>query len=172
MSSGPFQLPNNPAPYVAFLIPAHLGGSGVLATIAAATRALGLELRVVSASSQRDIDTAFMILAQQGIVALAVSSDPLFNSLTEQIAALAARHAIPAIYPLREYVAAGGLISYGTSLSDIYRQVGIYTAKILKGEKPAGLPVQQSTKMELFEDAWSYLSTHTAWPRRRGDRVM
>jgi hypothetical protein len=101
----------------------------------AATRALGLELRVVSASSQRD--TAFMTLAQQGTVALAVSSDPLFNSLTEQIAALASRHAIPAIYPLREYVAAGGLISYGTSLSDIYRQVGIYTAKILKGEKPA-----------------------------------
>jgi ABC-type uncharacterized transport system substrate-binding protein len=115
----------------------------------AATRALGLELRVVSASSQRDIDTAFMTLAQQGTVALAVSSDPLFNSLTEQIAALAARDAIPAIYPLREYVVAGGLISYGTSLSDIYRQVGIYTAKILKGEKPAELPVQQSTKMEL-----------------------
>jgi putative ABC transport system substrate-binding protein len=114
----------------------------------AATRALGLDLRVVTASSQRDIDTAFTTLAQQGS-ALAVSSDPLFNSRTEQITALAARHAIPAIYPLREYVAAGGLISYGTSLSDIFRQVGIYTAKILKGEKPAELPVQQSTKMEL-----------------------
>jgi putative ABC transport system substrate-binding protein len=115
----------------------------------AATRALGLQLHVVTASSPRDIDTAFTTLAQQGIAALAVSSDALFNSRSEQIAALAARHAIPAIYPVREYVAAGGLISYGTSLSDIYRQVGIYTGKILKGENPAELPVQQSTKMEL-----------------------
>jgi putative ABC transport system substrate-binding protein len=115
----------------------------------AATRTLGLQLHVVTASSPRDIDTAFTTLAQQGTAALVVSSDALFNSRSEQIAALAARHAIPAIYPAREYVAAGGLISYGTSLSDIYRQVGLYTGKILKGEKPAELPVQQSTKVEL-----------------------
>jgi ABC-type uncharacterized transport system substrate-binding protein len=115
----------------------------------AATRTLGLQLHVVTASSPRDIDTAFTTLAQQGAAALVVSSDALFNSRSEQIAALAARHAIPAIYPAREYVAAGGLISYGTSLSDIYRQVGLYTGKILKGEKPAELPVQQSTKVEL-----------------------
>jgi putative ABC transport system substrate-binding protein len=115
----------------------------------AATSTLGLQLHVVTASSPRDIDTAFTTLAQQGAAALVVSSDALFNSRSEQIAALAARHAIPAIYPAREYVAAGGLISYGTSLSDIYRQVGLYTGKILKGEKPAELPVQQSTKVEL-----------------------
>jgi putative tryptophan/tyrosine transport system substrate-binding protein len=115
----------------------------------ATTRTLGLQLHVVTASSPRDIDTAFTTLAQQGAAALVVSSDALFNSRSEQIAALAARHAIPAIYPAREYVAAGGLISYGTSLSDIYRQVGLYTGKILKGEKPAELPVQQSTKVEL-----------------------
>jgi putative ABC transport system substrate-binding protein len=124
----------------------------------AATSTLGLQLHVVTASSPRDIDTAFTTLAQQGAAALVVSSNALFNSRSEQIAALAARHAIPAIYPAREYVAAGGLISYGTSLSDIYRQVGLYTGKILKGEKPESC---RSSNPQRW--SWSSISK----PRRR-----
>jgi putative ABC transport system substrate-binding protein len=87
---------------------------------------------------------------QQGIAALVITPDPLFNSRSEQLAALVLRHALPAISAHREFTVAGGLFSYGTSLTDIYSQLGIYTAKILKGEKPAELPVSQSTKVELI----------------------
>ena len=90
-----------------------------------------------------------MALVQQRIGALLVRSDVLFNGRTEQLVALAARHALPAIYPLREFAVAGGLISYGASLRDALRQVGVYTGRILKGEKSSDLPVQQSTKVEL-----------------------
>src|SRR5262249_52886084 len=103
----------------------------------------------VKASAESGFDPAFTTIVQQQIGGLLVTSEPFFNGHPEQLARLAARHALPTIYPMREFVAAGGLISYGTSLTDAYRLVGIYAGKILKGSKPADLPVQQSTKVEL-----------------------
>jgi putative ABC transport system substrate-binding protein len=97
-----------------------------------------------------DFDAVFASLAQLRAGGLVIGSDPLFNSQSEQLAALAIRHAVPAIYQYRKFAAAGGLMSYGGSDTDMYRQVGVYTGRILKGEKPADLPVQQSTKVELF----------------------
>jgi putative tryptophan/tyrosine transport system substrate-binding protein len=101
-------------------------------------------------STDREIDAAFASLVQARTGALLVGTDLFFNSRIEQIVALAARHAIPTMYALREFVVAGGLISYGTSLTEQYRQVGLYTGRILKGEKPADLPVMQATKIELI----------------------
>jgi putative tryptophan/tyrosine transport system substrate-binding protein len=115
----------------------------------AAARTLGLQLHVVTASSQGEIDTAFVTLVQQGARALVVSADALFVSRCEQIVAAAARHVVPTMYSIREAAAAGGLVSYATSITDGYRQVGVYTGRILKGEKPAELPVLQPTKVEL-----------------------
>ena len=103
----------------------------------------------LNATSNDEIDAAFAALARQGIGALVATPDPLFNSRSEQLAALVLRYALPAISPYREFTIAGGLFSYGTSLVDIYRQLGLYTAKILKGENPAELPVLQSTRVEL-----------------------
>jgi len=114
-----------------------------------AARAIQREILVVSASTEREIDTAFTTLVQRKVGALVVGNDPFFNARPDQLVALAARHAVPAIYPYREFVAAGGLMSYGSSLTDAYRLVGVYAGRILKGEKPADLPVQQSTKVEL-----------------------
>jgi putative tryptophan/tyrosine transport system substrate-binding protein len=104
---------------------------------------------VVQAATARDIDTAFASLVQQGTGALIVANDPSFVSRRDQIVALAARHMIPTMYFSREFTAAGGLLSYGASLIDAARQGGIYTGKILKGDKPADLPVVQPTKFEL-----------------------
>jgi putative tryptophan/tyrosine transport system substrate-binding protein len=116
----------------------------------AAARTLGLQLHVLHASTERDFDTVFATLSRLRAGALVIGSDPFFNSRSQQLAALAFRHAMPTMYPFREYAIAGGLISYGNSFADAHRQVGVYTGRILKGEKPADLPVQQSTKAELI----------------------
>jgi putative ABC transport system substrate-binding protein len=114
-----------------------------------AARTLGLQLHVVNASSGGELETAFAALRQQGAAALVVQAETLFTTSRDQLVAVAARHAIPAIYGRREIVAAGGLMSYADDLVSSYRQVGIYTGRILKGVKPADLPVVQPTKFEL-----------------------
>jgi putative ABC transport system substrate-binding protein len=115
-----------------------------------AGRALGLQVIILSASSERNIDTAFASLAGQGIGALLVGADPFFHSRRVQLVALAARHAVPAMYMSRDFAAAGGLMSYGASIADGYRQAGIYAGQILKGAKPADLPIVQPTKFEFM----------------------
>jgi putative ABC transport system substrate-binding protein len=117
--------------------------------IAAAALPLGLQIQVLGARSERDFDQAFASLVQQKAAALVVSPDPTYLNQHEGLIALAALHRVPAIYAYREFPAAGGLISYGTSVSDAYRQLGVYAGRILKGEKPADLPVVQPTKFDL-----------------------
>src|SRR6266851_1170292 len=114
-----------------------------------AARSLGLQLHVLNASTERDIDTAFASVVQLRAGALVVAADAFFASRRDYLAALTARNAIPAIYRSYEFAAAGGLMAYGASLADATRLVGVYTGRILRGEKPADLPVQQSTKVEL-----------------------
>ena len=114
-----------------------------------AARSKGVQLPILKASIESEIDAAFASLVQLQAGALVVAGDAFFTSRRDQLAALASRHAVPAIYNSREFAVAGGLISYGTSLAGIWRQVGIYAGKILKGAKPADLPVQQPTTFEL-----------------------
>jgi putative tryptophan/tyrosine transport system substrate-binding protein len=120
-----------------------------LSDVQAAARAIGQRIDVFRASSESEIDAAFAAIVRRGNGALLVADDPLFSVQRHQIVASAARHALPAIYYAREFVAAGGLISYGSSSRDNNRQAGIYIGRILKGEKPADLPVVQPTKFEL-----------------------
>src|SRR5215813_2310849 len=115
----------------------------------AAARTLGLQLHVLNASTDQEIDAAFATLVQLHAGGLVIGPDNFFNSRSEQLAALALRHQIPAIYQYREFAAAGGVMSYGGNLADAYRLVGVYTGRVLKGEKPADLPVQTPTKFEL-----------------------
>jgi putative tryptophan/tyrosine transport system substrate-binding protein len=115
-----------------------------------AASTLGLELHVLHASTERDFETVFESLVQMRAGALVINNDAFFLSRIEQLAALTVRHAVPTISAYREFTAAGGLMSYGGSLTDAYRLTGVYVGQILKGEKPADLPVQQATKVELF----------------------
>ena len=118
--------------------------------VLAAAPVIGLRVQVLKAGTDREIDAAFVSLAQARTGALLVPADIFFNNRRERLIELAAHHGIPTMYPYHEFVVAGGLISYGTSLMDAYREVGLYTARILKGEKPADLPVIQATKLELI----------------------
>ena len=118
--------------------------------IQSAADALRQQIIFLEASSERDLDTAFAAIAKQRATALIVAIDPFFNSRRHILVTLAARHAIPAIYDQRDTVAAGGLMSYGTNFADAYRQVGIYTGRILRGVKPADLPVDQISKFEFL----------------------
>ena len=120
-----------------------------LRDVPSASAALGLQLTIFRASNISGIDEAFVMMAEQKIEALLVASDTFFFDRRDQITALAARYALPAVYQLSEYAKAGGLMSYGTSLSDAYRQLGLQTAKVLNGAEPANLPVIQSVKFEL-----------------------
>jgi putative tryptophan/tyrosine transport system substrate-binding protein len=129
--------PNNPVP------------EPVMRDVQEAARAKGLQLHILKASTAGEIDAAFASLVQLHAGAFILGPDAFLNSRREQITTLAARHAVPAIYDFRENAAAGGLISYGPSLAGTWRQVGIYAGRVLKGEKPADLPVQQPTRFEL-----------------------
>jgi len=115
-----------------------------------AASALGVQLHVLPARTEGDLEAAFAALAQLRAGALVIANDPFFISRNEHLAALTLRHAVPAISQVREFATAGGLLSYGTSLTELYRLAGVYTGRILKGERPSELPVQQSTKVELI----------------------
>ena len=129
--------------------PNYSGSENQLREVQEAAASLGVQLVIVRANVESDFDAAFSTLVQQRATALLVCASPFFNIRRQQLVVLAARHTLPAIYEWREFAAAGGLMSYGTVFSDSYRQAGVYTGRILKGAKPADLPVVQSTRFEL-----------------------
>jgi putative ABC transport system substrate-binding protein len=118
--------------------------------VLAAARTFGLELHVLNASSEGDFDSVFAKLTELRAGGLVISGGPFFSSKSEQLAALTVRHAVPAVFQYREFVAAGGLLSYGSNVTDAYHLAGIYTGRILRGDKPAELPFQQASKVELY----------------------
>lgn len=139
---------------VAVLVnPASATFTEVTKDVESAARSLGLQIQVINASTSREIDAAFATIMRQRSDALFVSGDPLFNSRRVQLVLLAGRHGVPAIYSGREYADAGGLMSYGSDITDAYRQMGTYTGRVLRGEKPANMPVMQATKFELIINA-------------------
>jgi putative tryptophan/tyrosine transport system substrate-binding protein len=118
--------------------------------IQAAARSLGLQLHLLNVSAERDFDAAFADLIQLRAGGLVISGGQFFNSRSKQLAAMALQHAVPTIFPYVDFAVAGGLMSYGTSIVEAYRLAGIYTGRVLKGEKPADLPVQQASRVELI----------------------
>ena len=121
----------------------------VAKNLIAGAHTLGMQLRVLQASTERDLDAVFAELAQNRASALVIGNDLFFNTRLEHLVALTVRHSLPAIHEYKEFAMVGGLMSYGTNVSDLYRQVGVYTGRILKGERPAILPVQQAVNVEL-----------------------
>jgi putative tryptophan/tyrosine transport system substrate-binding protein len=135
---------------IALLVnPSNLISESVVRDTQEAARANGKRLAILKAGTESEIDAAFAALVQMHAGALVVASDPYFNSRREQIVALAARNAVPAIYDWREFTEAGGLMSYGPSLTDIFRQAGVYAGRVIAGAKPADMPIQQPTRFEL-----------------------
>ena len=143
----------NPGPLALLINPDNPTDQSEQADVQAAAAAIGQPIEVVTAKSNAALETAFAALAQRRARGVLVAIDPLFFSIRAQLIALAARHALPAIYWDREFVEAGGLISYGASRTEAYRQIGLYVGRILKGEKPAGLPVMLPAKFELIINA-------------------
>ena len=139
---------------VAVLVnPAGVAPETMLRDVEAAARAMGLQVQVLNASTSREINAAFASFVRERPDALFVVGDPFFVSRRVQLVHLASRHAVPAAYTVRDYAVAGGLMSYGSNLADAFRQVGVYTGRILKGAKPADLPVVQASKFELVINA-------------------
>jgi putative ABC transport system substrate-binding protein len=139
---------------VAVLVnPAYPDSELMVRDVAAAARAMGLQIQVLNASTSREINAAFASLVRERPDALFVGGEPFLNSRRVQLVNLASRHAVPATYPLRDYAEVGGLMSYGPNIADAFRQVGVYTGRILKGAKPADLPVVQASKFELVINA-------------------
>ena len=153
------------------------GGEQPLRNLNEAARTVGLELRVIEVRTSQEIDSAFASFATNRPDALFVSPDPFFRSRRVQVTHLATRYALPATYAIRDYCDAGGLMSYGASLTESFRQAGVYTGKILKGAKPSDLPVVQPSKFRAChqcasrKDTWDYRAALFARPRRRGSRV-
>ena len=135
--------------------PANVMTENALRDVAAAARVMGLQIQVLNASTSREIDAAFATFVRERPDAVFVGLDVFFISRRAQLVNLASRHALPATYHLREFAEAGGLMSYGTNIVDTFRQIGVYAGRILKGAKPADLPVVQSTKFELVINAWT-----------------
>jgi putative tryptophan/tyrosine transport system substrate-binding protein len=129
--------------------PNYSGAQGQLREVQEAAARLGVQLVIVRANVETDFDAAFSTLVQQRATALLVCASPFLNARRQQLVVLATRHALPAIYEWRDFAAAGGLMSYGTNLSEAYHQAGVYAGRILKGAKAADLPVVESTKFEL-----------------------
>ena len=146
-------------------------------SVVSAAGRLGMKLPVLKASTEGDLDGVFAKLIELRAAGLVIGGDPFFTGRQEQLAALSVRHAVPTIYENRGFVAAGGLMSYGGDLTDAYRLAGTYTGRILKGEKAADLPVQESTKVELIVNLKTAkalgltIPPVASWPRRRGDRM-
>ncbi len=136
-------------PIAVLINPKFMDAENQLSDVQEAAARLGVQLIIVRADAESDFDAAFSDLVRQRAGALLVSASPFFNTRREQLVVLAARHAVPAIFEWRDFAVAGGLMSYGTSLADAYRQVGVYAGQILKGAKPVDLPVVQSTRFEL-----------------------